>query len=178
MWQCRTQHGPRRHGGVHIDSPDPATSAQTCCCTRAGFGNTQGLQLSPLTQRELLWCPAALLGGTGNSAVVSTAQIHVGRTQCCAPVSFLARSSNVYSTRHQWEAEGSSKSSLTALRKDGGALQQGHYRAWDLDFIFSNPQSKSPLAKGCFGKVAVEIHQKPCKHLHWFYFTISICPQS
>lgn len=39
-------------------------------------------------------------------------------------------------------------------RKDGGALQQGDYSAWDLDFIFSNPQSKSPLAKGYFGKVA------------------------
>lgn len=53
----------------------------------------------------------------------------------------------------QWEAESSSKSSLTALL-GCGALQWGDYSAWDLDLISSNPQSKSPLAKGCFGKVA------------------------
>lgn len=125
----------------------------------AAFGNARLRVCSSLhcTHRELVWCSAPLLGGSGVSEEVSTSQMHVGRPRCHPPVSFLARSSNVYSTRcqhNQWEPESSSKSSSTALLKDGGALQQGDYSAWDLDLTFSNPQSKSPLAKGYFGKVA------------------------
>lgn len=149
------------------------TSAQTCCCAGADFRNAKLRVRSSLhcTQRKLVWCSPAHLGGFGISAVVSTAQIHVGRPRCSAPGVFLGEV--IKRVLHKTSAQLSER--LRALlraasqlfsRKDGGGLQRGNYSDWDLDLIFSNPQSKSPLAKGYFGKVAFSIHQNPSKHLH------------
>lgn len=118
MWQCRTQHGPRRHGGVHIYAPDPAARPQP---KRGLISGTHSSGLAALSTAPTGSCFGAqqpcweALGfqqwwaqprstGEGHGAVLLCLSWRGHQT--CTP-------QDISTT--QWEAESSSKSSLTAL---------------------------------------------------------------
>lgn len=131
------------HGGVHIYAPDLATrssyvdpraSAQTYYA-RADFINTELRALvcsiyprSTLhcTQRKLVCCSPALLGGFGISPVASTPQIRVETPPCRAALLHLSwrghqtctpQDVNMQAQLGGWELL---RASQLLSRKDGG----------------------------------------------------------